>query len=125
MINLISNAIATLSSFLRKLQVKQLLSVVLVGIVLLTVSADPSHGDRKQNRGLDKRVSDTAHQIDSERPKTMGEWEREARQTEDNVGDRVENIVEESGQALKEWGGLYPDTAKRSGRQLENQTGRD
>ncbi|MDX2217315.1 MAG: hypothetical protein SFY66_28870 [Oculatellaceae cyanobacterium bins.114] len=121
MINLISNAIATVSSFLKKLQVKQFLAVALLGVVFLTVSAEPSRGER----ALGKRVNDTAHQIDSERPKTTREWNQEARQTDDDLGDRVGNIVEESGQALKEWGGLYSDTAKRSGRELRDQTARD
>lgn len=121
MTTLISNAIAQVNSWLKKIQVKQFLAVVLVGIVFLTISAEPG----RAGQALGKKANDAAHRIDSERPKTTREWNREARQTEDNLGDRVENIVEESGQALKEFGGLYPDTAKRSGRQLKDQTNRD
>lgn len=120
MTTLISNAIAQIGTWLKKIQVKQFLAVALMGAVLLTMSAEPGRG----GQALGKKANDAAHRIDSERPKTTREWNREAQQTEDNLGDRVETIVEESGQALKEFGGLYPDTAKRSSRELKDQTNR-
>ena len=121
MTNLISSAIARAYTWLKSFQVKQVLSMVLVGMVFLTVSAEQG----RAGQALGKKVDNAAHQIDSERPKTTREWNREARQTEDDLGDRVGNIVEESGQALKEFGGMYSDTAKRSTRQLKDQTARD
>jgi hypothetical protein len=66
-----------------------------------------------------RKIQDDAHRIDSERPKTFGEWNREARETEDAPGDRLERIAKESGEAVKEFGEMYPDTAERSGRALD------
>ena len=110
MTNLIASAISSLNSLLKSIQVKQLLSVVLLGFFLLTTNVDSDRSTRK----MYQKVDETVHQIDSERPKTTGEWYNEARETEGAPVERLKNIAEESGQAVKEWGSLYPDTAKRS-----------
>ncbi|HEY9619605.1 MAG TPA: hypothetical protein V6C78_04505 [Crinalium sp.] len=120
MTNLISKTLTRIHSLLKTIQVKQLLSVVLVGFIFLTTHVDSGRG----NSTTFNRVNDKAHQIDSERPKTTREWQREARQTEDSPGERLKNIGSESAEAVKEWGGLYPDTAKRSTRELKENTKR-
>jgi hypothetical protein len=120
MINLIGKAFSYISSLLNKFQVKQFLAVALVGFVLLTTNVNTGRGQS----ATFKQINDKAHQIDSERPKTTREWQKEARETEGDLGDRLQNITEESGQAVKEWGGLYPDTAKRSTRELRENTAR-
>ena len=56
----------------------------------------------------------------SVRPKTTNEWYKEARETEDSPGERLGNIAEESAQAVKEFGSIYPDTAKRTAPVLQN-----
>lgn len=106
-INLISRAIAQLSSLLKGLQIKNVFAAVLVGVLLLT-----THGNYGQNNSEVGR--DRLHQTDSVRPKTTGEWNQEARETEGQPGKRVQKIVEESAEAIKEFGSMYPDTAKRS-----------
>lgn len=116
MLNLFSRAISHISSLLNGLQVKRFLAVVLVGFLLLTTNVNLG----RNNRSLNKTLDDTAHQIDSERPKTTGEWKQEARETEGAPGERLKNIAEESAQAVKEWGSLYPDTAERSARQVRD-----
>ncbi|MBE9180097.1 hypothetical protein IQ268_16115 [Oculatella sp. LEGE 06141] len=120
MINLISGTIARINSQLKGIQVSRFLAVVLTGFLLLTTNVDSG----RNNQTLGKKLDNTLHQIDSERPKTTGEWYDEARQTEDSLGDRVGNIAEESAQAVKEWGALYPNTAKRSGQALEDNASR-
>lgn len=112
MTNLIASAISAVNSLLKNIQVKQFLSVVLLGFFLLTTNVD-SGRDRNAQK-MYQKVDETAHQIDSERPKTTGEWYDEARETKGAPVERLKNIAEESGQAVKEWGSLYPDTAKRS-----------
>lgn len=67
------------------------------------------------------RVKDTLKQDDSDRPKTTGQWMREARQTEGEPGNRLERIAKETGEAVKDFGQVYPDTAKRSGEALRDQ----
>lgn len=116
--NLITRAIAHISSLLTALQVKRFLAVALVGFLLLTTTVDSG----RNNKALGEQVRDEAHQIDSVRPKTTREWYEEARETEDSPGERLQRIGEESAQALKEFGSLYPDTAKRSTSDLDNNT---
>lgn len=120
MINLTARAFSYVSSLLSALQVKQFLAVVLAGLLLLTTNVESGRG----RSTTFNRVNDKAHQLDSERPKTTREWEQEARETKGDLGDRVQNIAEESAKAVKEWGSLYPDTAKRSARELRENAAR-
>ena len=114
--NLISRATAHITSLINGLQVKRFLAVVLVGFILLTTNVD----SKQNNKALTKQVREQAEQIDSVRPKTTREWYKEARETEDSPGERLQNIAEESAQAVKEFGSLYPDTAKRTAPALQD-----
>lgn len=109
MINLISQAIAPIVTLLRNFQVKQFLAVVFVGFILLTSGvSSPSQSERT----LDQ-IQKSAHQIDSQRPKTTGEWNKEA-QEDVSLPQRVKDIAEDSVEAFKDWGKLYPNVADRS-----------
>ncbi len=108
--NLISSAIAQISSLLNGLQVKRFMAVVAVGFLLLTTNVDST----RNSQAVAEQVLEKAHQTDSVRPKTSNEWKQEARETEDAPGARAKNIAEETGQALKEFGALYPKTADAS-----------
>jgi len=114
--NLISSSTAHITSLINGLQVKRFLAVVLVGFILLTTNVD----SKQNNKALTKQVREQAEQIDSVRPKTTREWYKEARETEDSPGERLQNIAEESAQAVKEFGSLYPDTAKRTAPALQD-----
>ncbi len=115
--NLISRATSHISSLINGLQVKRFLAVVLVGFIVLTTNVD---ANQQNNKGLTKQVLKQAEQIDSVRPKTTKEWYKEARETEDSPGERLENIAEESAKAFKEFGSIYPDTAKRTAPVLQD-----
>ena len=114
--NLISRSTAHITSLINGLQVKRFFAVVLVGFILLTTNVD----SKQNNKALTKQVREQAEQIDSVRPKTTREWYKEARETEDTPGERLQNIAEESAQAVKEFGSLYPDTAKRTAPALQD-----
>jgi len=121
MINLISKAFSHISSLLNGLQVKRFVAVVLVGFLVLTTNANIERGNTKAvTRELDRVV----HQDNADRPKTTGEWNREARQTEDAPGKRTQRIAKESAEAVKQWGSVYPDTAKRSADSVDENTNR-
>jgi hypothetical protein len=114
--NLISRSTAHITSLINGLQVNRFFAVVLVGFILLTTNVD----SKQNNKALTKQVREQAEQIDSVRPKTTREWYKEARETEDSPGERLQNIAEESAQAVKEFGSLYPDTAKRTAPALQD-----
>lgn len=114
--NLISTAIDRISSLFKGLQVKRFLSVVLVGFVLLT--ANVNAGDSSKAYGT--QVGSKGDLNNPERPQTTREWRQEARETKDAPGERVQKIGQEAGAAVKEFGEMYQDTAKRSIRELKD-----
>ncbi|MGL5874107.1 MAG: hypothetical protein ACRC2R_17355 [Xenococcaceae cyanobacterium] len=109
MINLISQAIVGINSFLKIVRVKTFLATVLVGLIVLTSTVNSTGNDRALNN-----IDDKIFESNPERPTTTREWYQKARETEDSPGERVKEIGKESAQALKEWGSLYPETAQKS-----------
>lgn len=108
--DLISKAIGYVGSLLQTLQVKSFLAVALVGFLLLTTNPNLERGAKAATKEIDK----IAHQNDSDRPKTTGEWNQEARETKGESEDRLGRIGKESVEAVKDFGQMYSDTAKRS-----------
>lgn len=115
MTNMISRAITGINSLLKELQVMRLLTVVLVGVLILTSNV----AQDRNTQAVSKKLDEVVHQDNSQRPKTIGEWEREGQETENAPGERVKKIAKESAEAVKDFGALYPDTAKRSARDID------
>ncbi|MBE9199810.1 MULTISPECIES: hypothetical protein [unclassified Nodularia (in: cyanobacteria)] len=116
MINLISRTIAHISFLFKEVQVKRFLAVVLVGFLTLTTNVSLG----QNNQVLRETVREDIHQDDSQRPKTIREWNKEARETEDSPGKRMQKIGEESAEAFKEFGSGYVEGAKKTARDLQN-----
>lgn len=110
MINFISRTIGHISSLLKGLQVKSFLSVVVVGFLMLTTNVAYGQNDK----ALGERVREQVEQNDAQRPKTIGQWNKEARETEDSPGERLEKIGKESAEAFKEFGSGYVNGAKKT-----------
>ncbi|MBN3897481.1 MAG: hypothetical protein HWQ41_20055 [Nostoc sp. NOS(2021)] len=124
MINLISRTISHISSLLKGLQIKSFLPVILVGFLMLTTNVGYGHNDK----GLGERVREQIQQDDSQRPKTTGEWNKEARETEGSPGKRLQKIGEESAEAFKQFGSGYVEGAKKTASDVGDsaaQTGKD
>ena len=115
MSNLIANTATYVSSLLKKIQVKQFLSVVLVGFLLLTTNIDSG----SNNKALPKQINEIAHDRDSVRPKTTREWEKEGRETENSPGERLGRIGKESAKAFEEFGSGYIEGAKQTANQAK------
>lgn len=114
MTNLISNAIGHISSLLQGLQVKRFLAVALVGFLVLTTNVNSGYS----NQDLGQRVRQQVEQDDAQRPKTTGQWNREARETEGSPGERLKRIGQQSGEAFKEFGSGYVKGAKETARDV-------
>jgi hypothetical protein len=108
--NLISNAIAQISSLFQGFQVKRFLTVVLVGLIVLTTNIDSG----RNNKELREQVRERVEQNDAQRPKTTGEWNREARETKNAPGERLQRIGQQSAEAFKEFGSGYVEGAKET-----------
>jgi hypothetical protein len=131
MINLLSRTITNIISLLKGLQIKSFLAVVLVGFLMLTTNVGYGHNDK----ALGERVREQIQQDDSQRPKTIGEWNKEARETEGAPGERLQKIGKESAEAFKQFGSGYVegaqktasdvgDSAAQTGKNISNQVGR-
>jgi hypothetical protein len=114
MANLFSKVITHIKVLLQEFQVKRFFAIALVGFLVLTTSLNSSIDSGRSSNNVTKRLDQVVHQDDADRPKTTGEWNREARQTEDAPGERAKRIAKESGEAVKQFGSVYPDTAKRT-----------
>ena len=106
--NLISSAFVHINSWIQGLQAKRFFALVIVGFLVLNTNL----AALGNNKAL-------AKEGESVRPTTTNEWYEEARETEDAPGERLQNIAEESAQAVKQFGSVYPETAKKSARALE------
>ncbi|XHX77120.1 MAG: hypothetical protein RBJ76_22180 [Stenomitos frigidus ULC029] len=112
--NLISRAIARISTLLEGLQVKQFFAAGLVGFLLLTTNVDMGKNDQP----LPAKLRDRIEQNGADRPKTTGQWNREARKVEGNPGERLKRIGKESAEAFKEFGSGYVEGAEKTADQI-------
>ncbi len=119
MLNFISEAISKIGSLLNKLPTKRFVSLVLLGFLFLTTNVDQRTGNPVSDL-YDKIVHQDNSQNDSQRPKTMGEWNKQDRETKGDPGERIKRIGEQSIDAVKDLGAVYPNTAKRSAASLQN-----
>ncbi|MBE9170749.1 hypothetical protein IQ238_25620 [Pleurocapsales cyanobacterium LEGE 06147] len=103
--NLISSAIANTISSFKKLSIERLFAAVLVGILVLVTNVNPVNA-AQSDRPIGERIAEQQHQSsrESDRPKTTGEWNRQAREVEGEPGERLERIGEQSAEAFKQFG---------------------
>jgi hypothetical protein len=114
--DLISGVISKIGSLFKSLQIKQLISVVLVGLLMIATNVDALMSKQDATKKVDQMLQND----DSIRPKTTGEWQQQAREVKGKPGERAKRIGEQSAEAVKDFGSLYPDVAKRSGEELKN-----
>ncbi|MBM0743978.1 hypothetical protein JOY44_20535 [Phormidium sp. CLA17] len=125
MVTLFSQAIARIRSLFKGLQLQQFFAFTLVGFILLTTNANAV----PHNDALGAKVRERIEQTDkADRPKTTGEWNREAKETEGNPGKRIGRIAKESGEAFKQFGSGYVKGAQETAGDIQSgaaQIGRD
>jgi hypothetical protein len=113
---LISGIVTKLNGFIKSINIRQILPILLV-IFLLT----PTYvGAANNSKTITKKIDDVIHQDDSQRPKTTGEWNQEAREVKGEPGERLKRIGKQSAEAVKEFGQIYPDTAEKSASELKS-----
>jgi hypothetical protein len=112
----VGKTIAKISSLLNKLQVKQLLSIMMVGLVILATNVAPERTSKATIDRLDRLVG----KENPDRPKTTAQWQQQAEEVEGRPGERLKRIGEQSADAVKEFGDTYPDVAKKSAAELRD-----
>jgi hypothetical protein len=116
MIGSIVGIITKISSLFNQLQVKQLLSIVMVGSIILVTNVSPDRASKATVDRLDRMV----RQENPDRPKTTAQWQKQAEEVEGRPGERLKRIGEQSADAVKEFGSTYPDVAKKSAAELRD-----
>jgi hypothetical protein len=117
MMTLFSRAIAYLRSIFNEFQLQQSFAFVLAGFLILTTNANAL----PHNDALGAKINERVHQTDkADRPKTTGEWNREAQETEGEPSQRLERIAKESGEAFKQFGSGYVKGAKETAGNVQN-----
>lgn len=92
---------------------KEKVNTVYEGGRVISAEAQPGKKD------LMGKIDRDLKRDDSDRPKTTGEWNREARETSGEPGKRLDRVAKETGEAVKDLGQMYPNTAERSGDALK------
>jgi hypothetical protein len=115
MLNLISRTINRIGLFAKQ-SAGKFLPIFLIGVVLLTTNVNGDMSDRKLSNVVDKVI----HQDNEKRLKTTGEWNQQSRETQGKPGKRLKRVGEQSAEAIKDFGSVFPDTAKRSAAELKN-----
>jgi hypothetical protein len=115
MLNAIARTMIQIGDWFKQLQVRQFLSLVAIGFILLNTTPAPDRASKATIDKLDRMV----HQENPDRPKTTKEWQQQAREVKGKLGERIERIGEQSADAVKEFGKMYPDVAKRSANELK------
>ncbi len=118
MTNLISRTFTHISSLLKGLHVKRFSAVVLVGFLLLTTNVALG----QDNNTLGEKVREQVQTDQADRPKTTGEWNAEARETEGSPGKRLQRIGKESAEAFKQFGSGYVEGAKETAGSVRDNT---
>ena len=116
--NFVFGSIDKITSLLRRLYLSQASAIIIVGLLILTNNIDPGLSKQDAIGKIDKMLQQDR---DPNRPKTTAEWQHQARETKGNPIEKLERIGEQSADAVKEFGSMYPDVAKNSAKELEKE----
>jgi hypothetical protein len=114
----IFGSIDKIALFAKKLYFNQALMILIVGLMLLTTNVDPVLSKQDAIGKIDKMLEQDR---DPARPKTTAEWQQQARETKGKPGEKLKRIGEQSADAIKEFGSMYPEVAKNSAKELEQE----
>jgi hypothetical protein len=116
--NLIFGSIGKITSLLNKLDLNKALAIVVVGFLILTTNVDPGLSKQEAVGKIDKMLQNDR---DPNRPKTTAQWQQQARETKGKPDEKIKRIGEQSADAIKEFGSMYPEVAKNSAKELKEE----
>jgi hypothetical protein len=112
----IFGSIGKINSLLSKLHLNKALAIVGVGLLILTTNVDPGLSKQAAIGKIDKMLQQDR---DPNRPKTTAQWQQQARETKGKPVEKLKRIGEQSADAIKEFGSMYPEVAKNSAKELK------
>ncbi|NJK47870.1 hypothetical protein HC931_06540 [Candidatus Gracilibacteria bacterium] len=120
-----NNLIVNTISFVKSIRIKPLIIAIVASWFLFAnnIALASNSQDAKE------RINDRLEEMDknTERPKTVGEFRQEAEQ-DIPLGERINNIVRDSGEAFKQFGAQYSIGAQENAREFGDnvkETGKD
>ncbi len=114
----IFRSIDKIACLIKELDLARSLAVVVLGLLILTTNVDPSLSKQDAIDKIDKMLEQDR---DPNRPKTTAQWQQQARETKDKPGEKLKRIGEQSTDAVKEFGSMYPEVAKNSAEELKKE----
>jgi hypothetical protein len=112
----IFKSIDKIALFLKQIHLDRALAIVMVGLSVLTTNIDPALSKQDAIGKIDKMLQ---QDDDPNRPKTTAQWQQQARETKGQPGEKLKRIGEQSADAVKEFGSMYPEVAKNSAEELK------
>jgi hypothetical protein len=101
-------------------QIKQLVSLVVVGLLVLTSTVGAVQTDSNR-QPLGQKIRDVLPKENvSERPKTNGEFLEEA-EGDVPLDERLHNITRDSAEAIRDFGSMYVQNAKDAASTLKGE----
>jgi hypothetical protein len=110
------DSINKIAILLKKMYSNRASVIVMVGLIILTTNIDPVLSKQDAIGKIDKMLQQDR---DPNRPKTTAEWQQQARETQGKPGEKLKRIGEQSADAIKEFGSMYPEVAKNSAEELK------
>jgi hypothetical protein len=99
---------AKIGSTLGRLQVKRVAALLLVSLVLMTTSALAADLSPR----IESKLNRLTQQGEGGRPRTTGQWEARNEELQGQPGKRIEQIGEQSAEAVGAMANIYPQNAK-------------
>jgi hypothetical protein len=99
--NLFNDAIAKVGSLLDRFHIRQFMSVIFIGFLILTTNTNLVPLD---NRALGNKLNTEIHQDGETRP---------AAETDGRPGERLNRVVLQTKEAFKDLSELYPEALKK------------
>lgn len=114
---IISVIVSSFNYLFEDIKVTQVLSITLISLLILITTVSPELSKQAATDKIDKMLQNDS---DPNRPKTTAEWDKQAQETKTRPGERLKRIGEQSVDAVKEFGAMYPDVAENSAKELKN-----
>lgn len=117
--NFIFPTIANSCSWLKNFQIDRVFALVLAGFLLLSSNVSLAQTDQSLGERMRERIQQTDR--NSERPKTMGQWQDEV-EGDVPLDERIHNTLRDSAEAFNQFGKEYSVGAQESVRGIKDKT---
>lgn len=116
--NLLSKAVNSIFACIQAFQMQRFVAVALVAVIVLATTGNAAQADQSLGERMRNRVEQ--YDRNTERPKTTGQFLDEADQ-DIPLGERMQNIVRDSAEALNQFGKEYSVGAQESASNVKDQ----